>query len=310
MTKPIGVILAAGKGSRLRPITEEYPKPLLPIHGKPLIEYQINLLKMAGVEDIIIVAGHHGLEIARHFGRGTRFGVKFRYAEQSRLLGIAHALTAAAPLINKPFYLFLGDIFFKTYGLHRMYQLWEKMDANAVLGTKIENDLTALKRNFEVICDKNGKVLKVIEKPRTVIGNLKGCGIYFFDLSIFDALSVTPRTAMRDEYELTNSIQILIENGAEVYHCPIILEDVNLTYPKDLLKLNMGVLKTSNQRNYLGQNVIMGENVKIHNSLVGDNVVVEDDVVLVGSLVVSESCIRQGAYIENSIVYGGNVLRC
>ena len=84
---------------------------------------------------------------------------------------------------------------------------------------------------------------KVIEKPGYLVHNIKGCGLYLFDLHIFDAIRRTPRTAMRDEYEITDSIQILIEDGFLVKQLTIVKEDVNLTVPDDLIKSNMWMLK-------------------------------------------------------------------
>jgi len=84
---------------------------------------------------------------------------------------------------------------------------------------------------------------KVIEKPGYLVHNIKRCGLYLFDLRIFDAIRQTPRTAMRDEYEITDSIQILIEDGFLVKQLTIVKEDVNLTVPDDLIKSNMWMLK-------------------------------------------------------------------
>ena len=79
----------------------------------------------------------------------------------------------------------------------------------------------------------------MIEKPRYVDSQLKGCGLYVFDPHIFDAIRRTPRTAMRDEYEITDSIQILINDGYVTHHHPIVERDLNLTKPADLLTINL-----------------------------------------------------------------------
>ena len=84
-----------------------------------------------------------------------------------------------------------------------------------------------------------GRVRRVIEKPRYVDSQLKGCGLYVFDPHIFDAIRRTPRTAMRDEYEITDSIQILINDGYVTHHHPIVERDLNLTKPADLLTINL-----------------------------------------------------------------------
>ena len=102
-----GVILAAGKGTRIAPFSQRFPKPLLPICNRPILEYQIEYMKNAGIREIIVVIGHLGYEIAQHFGNGRNFGVKIRYVEQEETLGIAHALGRLEPYISTPFLLFL-----------------------------------------------------------------------------------------------------------------------------------------------------------------------------------------------------------
>ena len=119
---------------------------------------------------------------------------------------------------------------------------------HAVLAVKEENDPELVKRNFAVILNEDGTVKRVIEKPKSVNSTLKGCGLYLFDLSIFDAIRRTPRTAMRDEYEITDSIQILINDGYRVGTASIIEEDVNLTYPRDLWECNLRQLKKVDQK--------------------------------------------------------------
>ena len=100
-----------------------------------------------------------------------------------------------------------------------------------VLAVMEETDVDAVKKNFSVIMREDGDVKRVIEKPRHPPNMLKGCGLYLFDLPIFDAIRRTPRTAMRDEYEITDSIQILINDGYVTHHHPIAERDLNLTKP-------------------------------------------------------------------------------
>jgi len=129
-----GAILAAGSGSRMMGISEYYPKPLLPICNKPLIQYQIEMMKSLGILDIIILIGHQGYQITRAFGDGSAFGVQLRYVEQTRRLGIAHAVGSLEPHIHKPFLLFLGDIFFVQAELNTMFVLFEEQQGGGGLG--------------------------------------------------------------------------------------------------------------------------------------------------------------------------------
>ena len=109
-------------------------------------------------------------------------------------------------------------------------------EVNANLVSMDEPDPEMVRRNFVIQADEPAACTRVIEKPRYVDSQLKGCGLYVFDPHIFDAIRRTPRTAMRDEYEITDSIQILIDDGYVVHHHPIVERDLNLTKPEDLLR--------------------------------------------------------------------------
>jgi len=241
--KIIGVIMAAGKGTRMDPFSYNTPKSLLPILNIPLIVHHINALKAIGIDEIVIVVGHLSFEIARRIGDGSSFGITINYVEQKENLGIAHAVGQLEPIIHSKFLLILGDIFFITKDFTRMVEIMKENASSAVLAVVNEQDPEAVKRNFAVLLGNNGKVKRVIEKPRYVASRLKGCGIYLFDQHIFDAIRRTPRTAMRNEYELTDAIQILIEDGFSVDIAEIIEADINLTYSHDLLRCNLEQLK-------------------------------------------------------------------
>ncbi len=237
-----GVILAAGQGTRIRPFSDSYPKPLLPILDRPLLVWQIEAMRALGIRDILIVIGHLGHRIVQSLGNGEAFGVNLRYVEQEQRLGIAHAVGQLEKHVQQPFLLFLGDIFFETENLSGMLDLFAREGVDAVLATKIEEDLEAIKRNFTVAIDERGFVRRVIEKPRHPRTKLKGCGLYLFDSAIFDAIRRTPRTALRDEYEITDAIQIFIEDGYGVVAAPVVQRDLNLSHPADLLELNLHVM--------------------------------------------------------------------
>src|SRR5262245_35355956 len=111
-SKYCGAILAGGRGSRMQPFSERYPKPLLPVCNKPLILHQIEIMRSVGIRQIVILIGHKGFELSKTLGDGSQFGVTIRYVEQGSALGIAHAVGRLEREINQPFLLFLGDIFF------------------------------------------------------------------------------------------------------------------------------------------------------------------------------------------------------
>lgn len=310
MSDYMGVILAAGKGSRMQPFSENYPKPLLPVCNQALIEYQIRMMRDVGIKEIVVLIGHHGAKIVKRLGTGMGQGVKIKYVEQKSMLGIAHAVGTLEEHILKPFLLFLGDIFFMTSDLTRMFSDFEKKGVSAVLATKIEKNPEAIKRNFAIIESPDGFVKRVIEKPRYIVNSLKGCGLYLFDLHIFDAIRRTPRTAMRDEYELTDSIQILIDDHYKVKKCNIIKEDLNLTHPKDLLELNLHQLKRRGLRQLIGSNVSLKHKNRIVNSIIGDNVIFKYDIAVKNCVIFSDTVVTQATPLENSILYMKKIIQC
>lgn len=270
-----GVILAAGHGSRMGPFGDAVPKPIVPICNKPLLAYQLESMQRLGIEDVLVVIGHLGHRIIQTIGNGSQFGVRVRYVEQERRLGLAHAVGQLEPHVDRPFLLMLGDIFFNTPNLGEMLAELERHACAAVLAVKEETDPEAVKRNFSVHLREDGAVRRVIEKPRHVSNLLKGCGIYLFDMRIFDAIRRTPRTAMRDEYELTDSIQILIDLECPVRVASVVEWDVNITFIGDLITCCTRQLKVLGKSHLVGEGCSIPDGVTLIDSVLGDHVVVE-----------------------------------
>jgi len=311
MTKDImGVILAAGKGSRMYPLSENYSKCTLPICNKPLLDYQIEMMKEAGISDIIIVVGYNGFEVVRVIGNGERQGVNILYVNQEETLGIAHALGRLEPYVDRPFLLFLGDIYFVCPSLKPMLDIFSKDDVKAVLATKEEQNRDAIKRNFAVKLNPDGSVRQVIEKPRHIENNIKGCGLYLFDLHIFDAIRRTPRTAMRDEYEITDSIQILINDDYKVMTANIIHNDLNLTFVEDLLELNLFQLKKMNQKVIIGEDASIPDPSLLENVIVGDNVTIKHNIHLKNTVIFPNTVVDEHENVSDSIIDNQQIIHC
>ncbi len=247
----MGVILAAGKGTRMRPFSEHWPKPILPVLGVPLMAYQLRMMAGLGVRRVVVVIGHLGHEVVRALGDGAEYGVEISYVEQEETLGIAHAVSRLEPHVDRSFFLFLGDIYFATENLGSMLERFRAGKLGGVLACRREPDLEAIKRNFVVLADADNVVHRVIEKPRHPRTDLKGCGIYLFDQAFFDAVRRTPRTAMRNEYEITDSIQIFLDDGYKVEAAEVVKADMNVSYPADLLQLNLLLLEERGGGNFV-----------------------------------------------------------
>lgn len=308
--KVMGVILAAGKGTRMYPFSETLPKPILPVCNEPLLATQLAFLRGYGVTDVIIVIGHLGYAIVDALGDGTDHGVSIRYVEQNETLGMAHAIGKLEKYVDSPFVLLLGDIYFATDDLAPMIDAVVSGEINGCLASKLEPDPDMIKRNFAIIESEPGVVKRVIEKPRYVRSSIKGCGLYIFDQNVFDAIRRTPRTAMRDEYEITDSIQIMIDDGHDVRHSPVVHTDMNLTFPEDLLRVNMMELRHRGLDRLVGDGVSMDPEMVIERSVVGDDVEFAHPFRLRNSVVFSGAKVRQSSDQDLVIIHGGNTIHC
>ena len=306
----IGVILAAGKGTRMEPFSTRYPKPILPICNKPLLHYQIEMMKELDIEEITIVIGHLGHEIAQALGDGRYLGVKIRYVEQKETLGIAHALGKLESYISSPFLMSLGDIFFVTEDLKSMKEKMIENKASVVLAVKYEENPEVIKRNFTVLLGDDNRAKRVIEKPRHITTKIKGCGLYLFDLHVFDAIRRTPRTAMRDEYEITDTIQIVIEDEFPVLIADVVKWDMNVTFPADVLTCNLHQLKMLGKKTLIGDSTDIHSGAKIENSVVGDGVVIQHPIKITNTVIFPYTIVTSTENIDRFIVAPEHQIDC
>lgn len=306
----IGAILAAGKGARMAPFSDRYPKPLLPVANKPLLQYQIEIMRELGIRDILLLIGHKGYQIAQAFGDGSALGVNIRYVEQTDILGIAHAIGRLERFVDRPMLLFLGDIFFVPNNLREMFVRFESQRGGAVLAAKIVHDPEEIKKNFAMILDENGMVRRVIEKPRHALNNLKGVGLYLFDLTIFDAIRRTPRTALRNEYEITESIQIMINDGYDVSVANCIADDINITTPWDLLRCNLVEVDRHHGEVVTGTNVRLAPGASVERVVIGDNVLVTNPISIRNSVLFENCYVEHSKNIDSAIVLPDCIIEC
>ena len=309
-TRLKGVIRAAGKGTRMYPFSETLPKPILPVCNRPLLSTQLDFMRGYGITEVIVVIGHLGYAIVDALGDGSSQGMKIRYVEQSETLGMAHAVGKLEQYIDSPFMLLLGDIYLTTDDLGPMIRSVLAGEINACLASKVESDPDMIRRNFAIMEEDGGRVRQVIEKPRYVESRLKGCGLYMFDQNIFDAIRRTPRTAMRDEYEITDSIQILINDGHVVHHSTVVKDDMNLTFPHDLLRANLMELQRQQLTELVAENTALPAGTAVHNCVVGGNVSFSHPINLTNSLVLSGAQVTESVDLDHVIVHGEGTVHC
>jgi dTDP-glucose pyrophosphorylase len=307
----IGVILAAGKGARMYPFSERSPKPILPILNRPLLAHQIEVMRDCGISDVHIVVGHLGYQVASAFGDGSGYGVRIHFVEQESTLGLAHAVGALESRIDVPFLLMLGDIYFHLKSpLRPLCDQVLAGEVNANLVSMYEPDPEMVRRNFIIDADANGRVRRVIEKPRYVDSQLKGCGLYVFDPHIFDAIRRTPRTAMRDEYEITDSIQILINDGYVTHHHPIVERDLNLTKPADLLTINLIELARHGLTKLVDDSASLAAGTLVDRSVIGKGVVVTHPIKISNSVIMPGVMVSATTDLDSVVMDGEHTVYC
>jgi dTDP-glucose pyrophosphorylase len=307
----VGVILAAGKGARMYPFSERNPKPILPILNRPLLAHQIEVMRDCGITEIHIVVGHLGYQVAGTFGDGSHYGVRIHFIEQESTLGLAHAVGALESRVQVPFLLMLGDIYFHLKApLRPLMEQVLSGEVNANLVSMYEPDPAMVRRNFVIEADDRGRVHRVIEKPRYVDSQLKGCGLYVFDQHIFDAIRRTPRTAMRDEYEITDSIQILMNDGYVVHHQPIVERDLNLTKPEDLLTINLIELARRGLTQLVGEGVTCVEGVRVERSVIGDGAVIKHPIRISNCVIMPRVAVDSKTDLDSVVMDGEHSVYC
>lgn len=307
----VGIILAAGKGARMYPFSERSPKPILPILNRPLLAHQIEVMRDCGITDIHIVVGHLGYQVASTFGDGSSYGVRIHFVEQESTLGLAHAVGALESRVRVPFLLMLGDIYFHlTSPLRPLCEQVLRGEVNANLVSMYEPDPEMVRRNFVIVANEAGRVQKVIEKPRYVDSQLKGCGLYVFDPHIFDAIRRTPRTAMRDEDQITDSIQILIQDGYVTHHHPIVERDLNLTKPADLLTINLIELSRAGLPHLVDPGAHLAPGTVVERSVIGKGVTVAHPIRISNSVIMPGVTVTATTDLDSVVMDGEHTVYC
>ena len=303
-----GVILAAGEGSRMGPLGDHLPKALVPVCNRPLLAYQLDQMSALGIQDVILVVGYLAESIQEVFGDGAEYGVQIRYVKQGERLGLAHAVGQLETQVKNPFVLMLGDIYFDIPDLSEILRTFHDTRASAVLAVKEESDTEAIKRNFSVAANLDGSVIQVVEKPTSITTSLKGCGVYVFDERIFDAVRQTPRSSLRNEFELTDAIQCLIENGAKVQAADIVQNDINLTYVSDIIDCNVYELHKRGVSELQGNDSVLAEGCILNNTVLGDDVRIPHPITLDECVVLDGSVIHATTNLRRSVITPHTIL--
>ncbi len=283
-----GLILAGGKGTRLRPLTYTGAKQLVPVANKPVLFYGVEAIVEAGISEIGVVVGDTKAEIQAALGDGARFGARITYIEQDAPRGLAHAVLIAEPYLRgEPFVMYLGDNVIAD-GITTLVAEYRRLGCNSqILLAKVPNP-----EQFGVAELADGKVVRLTEKPRQPKSDLALVGVYMFDDSIFDAVKAI-RPSARNELEITDAIQWLVDHGRSVHPHLVSGWWKDTGKIEDMLEANRIILDTFTRRGTAGVDA---------ESRVEGKVVVEDGARLVRSTVRGPAIIGAGAEIRDAFV--------
>jgi bifunctional UDP-N-acetylglucosamine pyrophosphorylase/glucosamine-1-phosphate N-acetyltransferase len=270
------VLLAAGEGVRLLPITATRPKHLIRVGAKPILEHCLEALKANGITEAAIVTHYMGDKIQGYFGDGSKFGVNLSYIEQKKVSGTGNAASLAETFVDDVFLLVYGDLLFSADAVKSVLASFKsgKPDA-ALVVVPVDKPET-----YGIIELGKGKSVKrIVEKPSgTTPSNLANAGLYVFGKDVFDALKRVKRSE-RDEWELTDAVTLMANEGKVILAAEIARGDwFDIGRPWDLLDANAWSLRRLEHR-------VLGN--------------VEEGAHLLGPVTIAETArVRSGAYIE------------
>jgi UDP-N-acetylglucosamine diphosphorylase/glucosamine-1-phosphate N-acetyltransferase len=266
------VILAAGEGKRMHPLTYTRPKVMLPLAGKPILEWNLLNARAAGLKEFIFIVSYKSEMVREYFGTGKDWNVKIRYVNQGKPMGTAHAIGTVEPFVDD-FLVLCGDTIF---GVNDIKQLAKK-------GTRIGLVQMENPAEYGIVELKGKYVQQIHEKMERPISNIINAGVYHFNKHIFDYIRKTEQSS-RGEFEITDSINMLV--GKEQMEGVFLKQWRDVVYPWHLLDANEEILKKLK--------------IKIQGT-------VEKNVSVTGTLIVGKgSVIRSGTYIEGPVVIGSN----
>ena len=283
------LILAAGKGSRMWPLSENIPKPLLPLGGLPIIERQIQELIKVGVKELYILIGYRMKEISDYLDN-AKLDININYIVQEQQNGTGHAVNQAKGKIRGEFYCLNGDIIIDKENLKNLRENQGKL---TMMVTKVPDG-----SNFGVVESKNGHLISITEKG--IDGeSMINAGIFLFNEKIFAAIDGIEKS-IRGEYELTDALES-ISNQIHIIDYKGIWKDIG--NPWDLITANEEYMKN----NIEAIEGTIEDNVTINGSLhLGRGSVIKSGTCIEGEVWIGENCtIGPNAYIRGSTVLCG-----
>lgn len=296
------IILSAGEGSRMRPLTLTKPKTMLPVAGKPIIQYNIESLKANGITDILLIVRYKEEMVRDYFGDGSEFGVNITYKTQKDFLGTANAISYGEDFIDDSLIVLNGDIILDDEIINEIIKKYNYMAPDTLMVLTEVDDPSA----FGVVEIEDGNIKSIVEKPKReeAPSNLVNAGIYIFNNDIFDKISKT-ELSERGEYEITDSLSMQIADGKQVIGHKTDKDWIDVGRPWELIEVNeelIGNLKTQIKGT-------VEDGVHIHGEVhLGEGSVIKSGVYIEGNVYIGKNCdIGPNSYIRGNTYFGDNV---
>src|SRR5262245_17871091 len=229
------VILAAGRGTRMREMTAELPKPMLEVRGKPVLQYSVEGLRDAGVQKFLIIVGYRADAVQNFFGDGSRYKIEIQYATQVKQDGTGRVVDLARDFVNdSPFVLAYGDILVDPGNYKRIVDLVD--DVEAIVSVTRGEDVS---KGGAVFLNEQMELVDLREKskPGEATSPWYNAGLYAFRASIFD-FTAKLKPSPRGEYELTDAIRELAQSGKKVQALELAGSWADVRDPEILAQLN------------------------------------------------------------------------
>ncbi|MDO0939337.1 glucose-1-phosphate thymidylyltransferase [Streptomyces sp. DG2A-72] len=311
------LVLSGGSGTRLRPFSYSMPKQLIPIANRPVLEHVVESIRAMGVTEIGIVVGSWGATIADVIGDGSRFGARITYIPQDEPMGLAHCVQLARPFLgDDDFVMYLGDNMLPDGVTHVAEEFTASRPAAQVVLHRVSDP-----RAFGVAeVDESGAVQRLVEKPQHPKSDLALIGVYFFTKAIHQAVD-TIKPSARGELEITDAIQLMLEQGAQIKASLYEGYWQDTGRAEDVLECNARLLAALTSRidgevddtSELSGTVVIAAGARVVRSklvgpiIVGADSVVEDSHIGPGTSIGTGCTLRATRITESIVLAGANI---
>lgn len=310
--------MAAGIGTRLKPLTEPLPKPMVPVVNKPVMEYTVELLKQHNIREIVANTHYNPEYITDYFRDGKPFSVDLHYSYEKELLGTAGGVKNNKDFLDETFFVLSGDTL-TDINLTEMYNFHKEKNSLATIALKPVQDVS---QYGVVVTDENGRIRSFQEKPKVheALSAVVNTGIYIFEPEIFDFIpdgfydfgkNLFPRLL---DAKNINFYGYITDN----YWCDVGTVEVYKKAQEDVssAKYNfnssppigprspLGINNTLSGNIYIGHNCRIGDNVVLHNCIIWDNCIIGENAVIKDSIICSDCIIEQDSIVRDDVILG------